>query len=102
MLEVLDKDQKYFQGLLTRNYVEQNNNKDLRKIGRSMKGTFLIDNASYAVEANPYNNIYIKSWFGNESDEELARLIPIIEEMAKVRDVSKYIKEKKLHHTILK
>lgn len=57
--------------------------KDLSKLGRDLSKTIIVDNNMQNFRLQPANGIYIKSWYNDESDEALARLCPILANIAK-------------------
>ena len=61
--------------------------KVLKNLGRDMKRTVLVDNSPYAMCADPYNGIPIKSWYEDPNDNELDKLLEFIEELVKYPDV---------------
>jgi len=67
--------------------------KDLRVIKRPMKDLIIIDNNPIAYALNQDNGIPILSWFNNQYDTELLKLIPLLKYLAKVDDVRPIIKQ---------
>ena len=65
--------------------------KDLSRLGRDLSNVIIIDNSPTSYRNHIENAIPIKSWFGNEKDTELNDLLPILESLAKVKDVRKVI-----------
>eukprot|EP00357_Protocruzia_adherens_P002117 CAMPEP_0115014858 /NCGR_PEP_ID=MMETSP0216-20121206/26361_1 /TAXON_ID=223996 /ORGANISM="Protocruzia adherens, Strain Boccale" /LENGTH=559 /DNA_ID=CAMNT_0002384743 /DNA_START=157 /DNA_END=1836 /DNA_ORIENTATION=+ len=61
--------------------------KDLRRLGRNLAETIIIDNSPVSFKLQPTNAIPIKSWFSDRSDKDLLDLIPILERLALVEDV---------------
>ena len=54
-------------------------NKDLRKIGRDLKKSIIIDDKKENYEATtPDNGINIKAWYADKTDTELQKLIPFL------------------------
>lgn len=71
--------------------------KDLRRLGRDLKGVIIVDvssmqnsPASYALQ--PENAVPITSWYEDPLDQELYRLIPVLDRLSKVEDVRQHIK----------
>jgi len=56
--------------------------KDLMKMGRDIKKTFIIDNSPHSFAFQPENAIPCDSWFDDQEDRELYDLIPILEGLA--------------------
>ena len=67
--------------------------KALDNLGRDLKQTVIIDNSPIAYCLNPDNGLPIKSFYDDINDEELLNIIPILEHLANVDDVQKYIRE---------
>merc|ERR1712137_55196 len=61
--------------------------KDLSKLGRVLNKTLIIDNSAFAFQFHPKHSILIESWFDNEKDEELDKLLPFLEELSRCDDV---------------
>ena len=61
--------------------------KDLRKIGRDLKDTIIIDNNPISYLYNKENGIPIITWHSSQSDNELIKMIPLLEFLSKVDDV---------------
>lgn len=66
--------------------------KDLRKLGRDLKRTVIIDNSPMSYFLQPENAIAIPTWFDDHSDQELYNLIPVLEGLAKVDDIPNMIR----------
>jgi len=66
--------------------------KDLRKIGRRLKETIIIDNSPQSFIFQPRNAIPILSWFDDPTDTQLLELLPCMETTLKqVKDVRKLL-----------
>ena len=63
--------------------------KDLGKLGRDLRDVIIIDNSPSAYLFHKQNAIPIISWYQNKSDKELFKLIPILQSLATVPDVTK-------------
>ena len=61
--------------------------KDLRKVGRDLKDTIIIDNNPISYLYNKENGIPIITWHSSQSDNELIKMIPLLEFLSKVDDV---------------
>lgn len=66
--------------------------KDLRKVGRSMKDVFLLDNNPISYVLNKENGLPINTWRFEKNDYELMKIIPLMELLSKVDDVRPVIK----------
>ena len=66
--------------------------KDLSKLGRELKDIIIIDNSPSAYMFQPENALPITSWYEDQKDRELQKLIPILERLSQVEDVRNYIK----------
>ena len=67
--------------------------KDLRRIGRDLKDTIILDNNPISYVVNKENGIPIKTWHFDKGDVELVKLIPLFEYLSKVDDVRNVIKK---------
>ena len=67
--------------------------KDLRKVGRDLKDTIIIDNNPISYLYNKENGIPILTWHSSQSDNELMKLIPLLEILSKCDDVRNIIKK---------
>ena len=67
--------------------------KDLIRLGRDLKDIIILDNNPLAYSLNQYNGFPIKSWFDDKIDDELLKIIPILEFLSYVPDVREYIKK---------
>jgi Dullard-like phosphatase family protein len=66
--------------------------KDLRKIGRKLKDTIIIDNSPQSYIFQPRNAIPIGSWFDDKSDTQLRDLLPCLYTTLKnIKDVRKVL-----------
>lgn len=65
--------------------------KMMKKLGRDVKDVIIIDNnpPSYIQDKN--NGIPILTWLEDKNDNELLKLIPVLEFLSKVNDVRDYI-----------
>ena len=66
--------------------------KDLSKLGRNMHEIIIIDvnptqNSPIAYSRQPENGLPISSYFGEEGDKELSRLIPILKAASETQDM---------------
>ena len=67
--------------------------KDLRKVGRDLKDVIIIDNNPISYLYNKENGIPILTWHSFQSDNELIKLIPLLELLSKTDDVRTVIKK---------
>ena len=70
-----------------------------------MRSTFIVDNSPQAFGFQPDNGIPIESWYDDERDEELLKLLPFLEilSVSEVEDVRPLIANKfKLKELIAK
>lgn len=67
--------------------------KDLKKVGRDLKDTILIDNNPVSYLLNKHNGIPILTWHSSKTDTELIKLVPFLEYLSKVDDVRECIKK---------
>ncbi|XP_069502773.1 CTD small phosphatase-like protein 3 isoform X2 [Ambystoma mexicanum] len=61
--------------------------KNLNVLQRDLAKTVILDNAPHTCPYQNLNRIPVKSWMGDDEDEELLNLIPVLEEMTQVEDV---------------
>ena len=67
--------------------------KDLKKLGRELKDTVIVDNSPLSYSFNPENGLPILTWFDDKNDKELYKITPILEFLSCVYDVRDYIKQ---------
>eukprot|EP01062_Namystynia_karyoxenos_P009145 TRINITY_DN13227_c3_g2_i1.p1 TRINITY_DN13227_c3_g2~~TRINITY_DN13227_c3_g2_i1.p1 ORF type:complete len:358 (+),score=76.07 TRINITY_DN13227_c3_g2_i1:86-1075(+) len=61
--------------------------KDLLSLGVGLDYVAIIDNSPSVAMFQPQNLIPVQSWFGDSGDDELARMIPLLERMAQAQSV---------------
>lgn len=66
--------------------------KDLRRLGRPLGDTVIVDNNPDSYLFHPDYAIPITSWFSDETDRELLDLIPFLDNLLEVADVSTVLK----------
>ena len=65
------------------NHFDEVFHKDLRRLGRDLSKTIIVDNNPLNFKLQPANGIYIKSWFGDQEDQALRRLLALLTHVAK-------------------
>lgn len=93
LVRKLDKQNYGFQILSRRQCTLLNNwyYKDLSRLARDMKNVIIVDNSPQAYAWQPENGVPILSWFEDPRDNQLNRLVPVLERLAQVDDVREYI-----------
>lgn len=91
LIEKLDKEEIGFSQLYREHWTFYEDIffvKDLSKLGRDLKDVIIIDNSPSAYLFQKENAIPIISWYQNKADKELYKLIPILQKLASVKDVT--------------
>lgn len=93
LMEVLDPS-KVCTKLLCREYCSQQGAmyvKDMSKLGRNLEDIILLDNSPNSYYYQQENGMPITNWYDDPRDKELDNYIEILEALAFVPDVRKYI-----------
>lgn len=90
VLDLLDKDKVVGARLFREACSNHKGNyvKDLSRLGRDIRHVIIIDNSPASYMFHPENAVPIDSWFDDENDTELLDLIPFLEDMTKVDNVT--------------
>ncbi|KAK8827047.1 hypothetical protein WA577_007548 [Blastocystis sp. JDR] len=97
IVDFFNKDGIVIQHLLTREQTTYLSNgfhfKDLQRLNRDMKTTFIVDNRPDVFCYSVNNGVPISTWEGEEDDKELFSLIHFFRSLTKCQDVRPVIKE---------
>mmetsp|Transcript_10749 Transcript_10749/g.40219 ORF Transcript_10749/g.40219 Transcript_10749/m.40219 type:complete len:314 (-) Transcript_10749:1121-2062(-) len=97
LLDLLDKNRQWIHHRAYRDSclpVEGNYLKDLCVLGRNLATTCIIDNSPQAYAYQLHNGIPIHSWYEDENDDELLRLLPFLKILSQSDDVRPLIRQK--------
>ncbi|KAJ1435066.1 HAD-like domain-containing protein [Ochromonadaceae sp. CCMP2298] len=90
LLDKLDPTRKLVKHRLFREaclLVQGNYLKDLHVLGRDLRTTLLVDNSPHAYSYHNDNGVPIESWYDDDSDTELLKLIGFLKTLQGVDDV---------------
>lgn len=65
--------------------------KDLKILNMNLKDLILVDNNPISYSYNKCNGVPIQTWHFDKTDQELIKLIPVLQFLADVNDVRNYI-----------
>ncbi|XP_066458172.1 CTD small phosphatase-like protein 2-A [Eleutherodactylus coqui] len=87
ILEILDPQKKLIRHRLYQDHcvcVSGHYIKDLNVLHRDLAKTVALDKVAYTLPFHLANRIPVKRWSGNQTDEELLTLIPVLEQLTHV------------------
>lgn len=90
ILQHLDPSKKYIKHALFRDSCIYNKGKyikDLRILNRDLRNVIIVDNKVKSCIAQPENAIQIHTWLFNSEDEELLKVLKVVNDMKSCRDV---------------
>lgn len=96
LLDKLDPGRKYVHHRLFREaclLVHGNYLKDLHVLGRDLKKSVLVDNSPHAYSYHHDNGIPIESWYDDDGDTELLKLVGFLKRLQGVDDVRPVVRE---------
>ena len=93
LINILDKNNYEYKMLFRQHWDVKNDRfvKDLSKIGRNLDDVIIIDNTPDVYRFHKSNALPISSWFDDEFDNELLKMIPLLQKLSQVKNVRKYI-----------
>lgn len=97
LLDQIDPGKKFIDHRLFREaclLVQGNYLKDLEVLGRNNNKTVLVDNSPHAYGYQIDQGIPIESWYDDDTDTELLKLIGFLRRLTEVEDVKPIVREK--------
>lgn len=96
LLDILDSDRISKARLFRESCVQHYGNyvKDLSHLGRRLEDCVIIDNSPFSYMFQPNNAIPITSWFNDQEDRQLYDLLPFLDSLLEVDDVSTILQRK--------
>ena len=104
LLDLLDPEKKFVQHRLFREsciMVQGNYLKDLHVVGREYHRMVLVDNSPHAYGYQIENGIPIESWFDDDNDTELLKLVGFLRKAFVAGDVRPVIREQFKTHDLI-
>lgn len=95
VLNALDPQGKWIEHRLYRGHCTELRGaffKELGLLGRPLNQCILVDNSPISVACNADNSVLIRSWYGDQLDQELLDLIKILKETQAHNDCSTYLR----------
>ncbi len=86
ILNLIDKNQIFFDKRLYRQHTIIKDNlviKDLSKLGRDLSKVIILDNIPQNYDLQKENGIFIRNFYGDDNDDALKELIPILTKITK-------------------
>ena len=105
LLDILDPQKKYVKYRLFREAclnVHGNFIKDLDVLGRDLSKTVLVDNSPHAYGYNVDNGVPIISWYDDDNDTELLKLLEFLRGIQSSDDVRKVVRNHFKTHELVK
>ena len=101
ILDLIDKNKIFFDKRLYRQHTIIKDNlviKDLSKLGRDLSKVIILDNIPQNYDLQKENGIFIRNFYGDDNDDALKELIPILTKITKnpnndIREELKKMKE---------
>jgi len=96
LLDILDKDRIVTKRLFREACVQHYGNyvKDLSLLGRKLEHSIIIDNSPFSYMFQPDNAIPITSWFNDKADKQLYELLPFLDQLLEIEDVTTVLAQK--------